>query len=215
MRGMKKVCSIIALFSLFITGCGNSAEIEQLKKENAQLKEQVGTESRDQTEVAQEDTSTSAPASTEVPTEAPTEAPTPVPTVKKLTKREKYEQYAKQVKVKVYNKKVLPKDYDIGRYSEFIELDCKVVNKSKKSIKGIKGMLYIYDQFEDLITTIDWDFSDGAIAAGKTKKFTDYGLEYNQFRDDHNQLYNTKFDDMIFKYEIEQVNFTDGYKLKL
>ena len=38
---------------------------------------------------------------------------------------------------------------------------------------------------------------------------------YNQFRDDHNQLYTTKFDDMIFKYEIERVNFTDGYKLEL
>jgi len=59
------------------------------------------------------------------------------------------------------------------------------------------------------------DFSDGAIAAGTTKKFTDYGLGYNQFRDDHNQLYTIKFDDMIFKYEIERVNFTDGYKLEL
>lgn len=201
-----KTCFAIALFSLFITGCGNNAEMEKLKKENDQLKEQLDLESPAQTEILQENTSTSVPVSTE--------APTPSPTIKKLTKREKYEQYAKQIKVKVYNKKVLPKNYDIGRYLEFIEFDYKVINKSKKSIKGIKGTMNIYDQFDELIMCMDWDISDGTIGANKIKKVTGYGIEYNQFMDEHNKIYNLKYKDMIFKYEIEQVNFSDGYKLK-
>lgn len=214
MNKMKKsYYFVIGLLFLFLTGCGSNAELEQLKKENSQLKEQMSIQNSSPTETAQEDTDT--PIMTEAPSPEPSTPPTPEPTVKKLTKREKYEKYAKQIKVSVYDKKVLPKDYDIGRYSEFIELDYKVVNKSKKSIKGIKGTLNVYDQFEELIMSIGWDISDGTIGAGKTKKITNYGIDYNQFLDSHNQVYNLRYKDMIFKYEMEQVNFSDGYKLKL
>lgn len=62
--------------------------------------------------------------------------------------------------------------------------------------------------------SVDWDISDGTIGAGKTKRVTSYGIEYNQFMDDHNKIYNLKYKDMIFKYEMDQVSFKDGYKLK-
>lgn len=140
---------------------------------------------------------------------------TPVPTKKKLTKKEKYERYAKKVKVKVYDKKNLPIDFNAGRYSPFIEFDYKVINKSPKAVKGIKGILHIYDQFDDKILSLNWDVSVGVIKSGKTKKVTKYGLDYNQFIDTHNKIYNLEYEDIIFKYEIQQINFSDGYKLKL
>lgn len=140
---------------------------------------------------------------------------TPAPKKKKLTKKEKYKRYAKKIKVKVYDKKNLPIDFNVGRYAEFIELDYKVINKSPKAIKGIKGTLKIYDQFDDHIMSINWDVSVGIIGAGKTKKVTNYGLDYNQFMDSHRKVNDLNYEDMIFKFEMEQVNFSDGYKLKL
>lgn len=135
------------------------------------------------------------------------------PKKKKLTKREKYARYAKNIKLKVYNKKNLPADYNAGRFSDFIEIDYKIINKSPKSIKGIKGILRVYDQFDELIIDINWDVSEG-VGAGKTKKITRHGLDYNQFMDDHRKLHDLKFKDLTFKFEAEQINFTDGYKLK-
>ena len=161
-----------------------------------------------------QDTSENEPSSTKTKSDEPTTKPTPKPAKKKLTKKEKYQNYAKKIKIKVYNKKVLPIDFDAGRFSEFIEFDYKVINKSSKAIKGIKGTLYVYDQFDEEITSISWDVSVGEIGAGKTKKVTNYGLDYNQFLDTHNKLYNLEYEDMIFKYEMQQVNFADGYKLK-
>lgn len=162
-----------------------------------------------------QDTSKSISSSKENEPDASTPEPTPEPTKKKLTKKEKYQNYAKKIKVKVYDKKVLPIDYDAGRFSEFIELDYKVVNKSPKAVKGIKGILHVYDQFDEKIISIKWNVSEGEIGSVKTKKVTNYGLDYNQFMDSHQQVHSLEFEDMIFKYEMQQVNFKDGYKLKL
>ncbi|MDE6616001.1 MAG: hypothetical protein K2K35_05490 [Lachnospiraceae bacterium] len=162
-----------------------------------------------------QDTSKSISSSKENETDTSTPEPTPAPTKKKLTKKEKYQNYAKKIKIKVYDKKVLPIDYDVMRFSEFIEFDYKVVNKSPKAVKGIKGILYVYDQFDEKIMSLKWDVSEGEIGPGKTKKVTNYGLDYNQFMDAHQKVHSLEFEDMIFKYEMQQVNFADGYKLKL
>ena len=162
-----------------------------------------------------QNTSKSISSSKENETDTSTSEPTPAPTKKKLTKKEKYQNYAKKIKIKVYDKKVLPIDYDARRFLEFIELDYKVVNKSPKAVKGIKGVLHIYDQFDEKIMSIEWNVSEGTIGSGKTKKVTNYGLGYNQFMDSHQKVHSLEFEDMIFKYEMQQVNFTDGYKLKL
>lgn len=207
MKKSIKLCCVLVMSGIVVMGCGNQdAELEKLKKENTQLKEQMASG-----EAAKNADVSAVPETVPVPTE---EVPAPAPTVKKLTKKERYKQYAEKIKVKVYNKKVLPTNLDIGRYSDFIEIDYKVVNKSPKAIKGIKGTLGIYDQFNEWIMDINWDVSDGKISAGKTRKITSYGIEYNQFMDEHNKLHRLKFEDLIFKYKMEQVNFADGYKLK-
>lgn len=140
--------------------------------------------------------------------------PSTTPKSKKETKKEKYKGYANQIEIKVYDKKNLPVDYNAGRFLEFIELDYKIVNKSPKSINGIKGTLKVYDQFDDLIMSINWNAS-AKVKSGKTKKITNRGIDYNQFMDSHQKLYDLKYKDLIFKYEAEQINFSDGYKLKL
>ena len=192
---MKKMITLLTIAVLVLsTGCSSS------KPQNDNS--------------SQQDTNKSDSSSKETDSSGSAPDPTPAPTKKKLTKKEKYQNYAKKIKVKVYDKKILPIDYEASRFLEFIELDYKVVNKSPKAVKGIKGILHIYDQFDEKIMSIKWNVSDGTIDSGKTKKVTRYGLDYNQFMDSHQKVYSLAFEDMIFKYEMQQVNFTDGYKLK-
>lgn len=190
---MRKLLSFLIIAALILsTGCG-------VEKQNA----------KDASEA------TSQSASSAKKSKPSSSKTTPTPKKKKLTKKEKYQRYAKKIKVKVYNKKNLPIDFNVGRYAEFIELDYKVINKSPKAIKGVKGTLDIYDQFDDFIMSINWDVSVGKIGAGKTRKVTHHGLDYNQFMDNHRKVHDLNYEDMIFKFEMEQVNFSDGYKLKL
>lgn len=189
---MRKILSFLIIAALVLsTGCGT-------EKQNT----------TDTSKATNQSTSSS-----EKP-EPSSSKTTPLPKKKKLTKKEKYQNYADKIKVKVYNKKNLPIDYNVGRYSEFIEIDYKVVNKSPKAIKGIKGTMHIYDQFDDFIMSINWNISIGNIGAGKTKKDTNHGLDYNQFMDSHAKVYDLNYEDMIFKFEMVQINFADGYKLK-
>lgn len=192
---MKKIIPLLTIAILVLsTGCSSSTPQNNNNSSNLQ-------------DTSKKDT-------TPKETEPEKSDPTPAPTKKKLTKKEKYQNYAKKIKIKVYDKKILPTDFDARRFSDFIELDYKVINKSPKAIKGIKGVLYVYDQFDEEIISINWDVSVGTIGSGKTKKITNYGLDYNQFLDSHNKIYNLEFEDMIFKYEMQQINFADGYKLK-
>ena len=162
-------------------------------------------ESKDQT--AKEDGNQSTD-----PTTAP--ASSAAPAKKKKTKEEKYASYAEQIQIEVYDKRNIPADYTAGRFQEFIELDYKVVNKCPKSIKGIKGTLDIYDQFDEHIISMKWDTSD-TIKANETKEFINTGINYNQFIDSHKKLHSLKYKDLTFRYEAKQINFSDGYKLRL
>lgn len=40
-------------------------------------------------------------------------------------------------------------------------------------------------------------------------------INYNQFIDSHKKLHSLKYKDLTFRYEAKQINFSDGYKLKL
>ena len=141
---------------------------------------------------------------------------TPLVTTKPtLSPAERKRKILKKIKVTVYDKKIRPKNYDAGRYSDFIELDYKVENNTKYDIKGIKGILHIKDQFDEKIMDIQCDISIGVIVSGGSKSNTNTGLDYNEFRQAHNKLYSLDYSDLIFEYEIEQVNFTNGKKIKV
>lgn len=200
---MKRIILASFLFSLFcmMIGCGKSGEI--IKQENIEIEKHIN------------ENETILPRVTEEGSISPDTEITPNSNKKKLTKKEKYQEYANQVKIQFYDKKILPEDYDLDRYEDFVELDYKVMNNSPVAIKGIKGVLKIYDQFDVYIMSINWDISVGTIDAKTTKKITNYGFEYDEFDSKDEKVYNLAFEDMIFKYEMEQINFANGYKLRL
>ncbi len=218
---MKKIALLMVCVTLLstITACNNNTELKQLRQENEKLKEQLeeltkGDEgSRDPSSESEnslrpKSTMTASPA----PTLTSTKEPTPEPTKKE---QEKEQEMLKKIEVKVYDKKVLPIDYESGRYSEFIELDFKVKNGTTKTIKGIQGTMEICDQFDETIMNMNWDISEGKIKPGATKKITGWGIDYNQFMNSHQKVYRTAYEDLIFKYHIKQVIYSDGTKVKL
>ena len=105
---------------------------------------------------------------------------------------------------------VLGKNIQKGDYSEFILFPYRVTNNSEKNIKGIEGIMHIYDMFGKSIMDIQWDITNGVIEAHNSMTVNDSGLEYNQFMDTHQKVYATAFEDLVFKYEFITVMFTDG-----
>lgn len=101
-------------------------------------------------------------------------------------------------------------DTSAWRFQPFVELICKIENMTDKDIKGISGKLIVNDLFGKHIITIDWDITGQNIPANGSITQKDYGVEINQFMDEHMRLYNTDYDDLKFEYKVKQIVYTDG-----
>ena len=114
------------------------------------------------------------------------------------------------VSVIVTGKENLPEDIYNGRYSPVVQLTIEVTNLTDKEIQGISGVLRISDLFGKEIIASTCDFTGQTILPGEMATYTDLGLEVNQFMDDHVKLYNERYEDLNFEYEISSIVYTDG-----
>lgn len=101
-------------------------------------------------------------------------------------------------------------DTNAWRFNPFVELVCKIENMTDKEIKGVEGELIVNDLFGKQIVTIGWDITGENIPANGSITQTGYGLEINEFMDDHMKLYNTDYDDLKFDYKVKQIVYIDG-----
>lgn len=115
-----------------------------------------------------------------------------------------------KVSVKVLGKENLPTNYDVGRYSPFIEFKFSVTNNTSKSIRGVQGTLDIQDLFGETIMRSSLDFTGQTIAAGGTATYSDLGIDVNEFMDEHVKLYNEEYKDLKFDYEVTAIVYDDG-----
>lgn len=117
------------------------------------------------------------------------------------------------VTVTPYDKGVVAVDSKYAVYGLYpaVFLGMKVENRTEKDIKGVKGILYIYDMFGDVLTIDDGAFDADAIHAGEVVEYTTQ-WEVHPGDTDLQRLYDAKFDDLTFKFELEQVVYTDGTK---
>ncbi len=115
-----------------------------------------------------------------------------------------------KVAVHVTDKKNLEKNLDAGRYSPRVEFTFDVCNNTSKDIKGIQGILTIKDLFGVDIMSVSLDFTGQTIGANKNVIVSDLGIDINQFKDDHVQLYNTNLSDLKFEYEVTAIVYSDG-----
>lgn len=97
-----------------------------------------------------------------------------------------------------------------SNYSEFVQLPYKVINRYNKEIKGIQGIMHIKDMFDVEIMSVGWDIASTPIPVNGYIEENGFGIEINQFMDDHMKVYNTTYENLIFEYEVTKVLFSDG-----
>jgi hypothetical protein len=95
-------------------------------------------------------------------------------------------------------------------FNPFVELICQIDNMTDKEIKGVSGELTVNDLFGKKIMTIDWDITGEVIPPNGSITQEGYGLEINEFMDEHVKLYRTSYEDLQFEYKLKQIVYTDG-----
>jgi len=115
-----------------------------------------------------------------------------------------------EVVVTVTKKTNLPENWDAGRYSDRVEFTFKVENKTKKTVKGVQGIMTISDLFGEEILSIKCDFTGDTIKPNGSIVVDTLGMDINQFKDSHTELYNADFSDLQFEYVVVNVVYSDG-----
>lgn len=120
-------------------------------------------------------------------------------------------QISAAVSLAIVGKRVLPKNYDVARFSELLVISFAVENRSSKTIRQLKGRARFKDATGDEIGTLNIDI-DEPVAVGKTLKTdTDRGWELNQFRNGSvEKIAGRDFDLMTVTFEPESIAFVDG-----
>ena len=70
------------------------------------------------------------------------------------------EKISSSVTVAVTDKTVLPKNYDVGRYSEMLSIKYAIENKSDKTIRQLKGRVIFKDATGDEVGWLPVDFDE-------------------------------------------------------
>lgn len=122
---------------------------------------------------------------------------------------------SQSVVVAVTDKKVLPKNYSVGRYSEMLVLHYAVENKSPRTVLQLKGRVIFLDATGDKVGSLLVDF-DEPIGPGKTlKTTTGRGWRLSSIgRDDIERIAAREFDSMKVKFEAEAIAFEGGEVLR-
>ncbi|MHB8772998.1 MAG: hypothetical protein ACYC7J_18540 [Syntrophales bacterium] len=122
---------------------------------------------------------------------------------------------ASAVVVAVTDKKVLPKNYDVGRYSEMLLLSYAIENKSDKTIRQLKGRVHFADATGDEVGSLRVDF-DERIGGGKILKTdTGRGWKLNQFMNGNiEKIAARDFSSMKARFEADAIAFEGGEVLK-
>lgn len=117
------------------------------------------------------------------------------------------EQY---VKVYVADKSTTPRNTSQWIFSNYVNMIFEVTNNSDKDIKGVQGVLTVYDLFGVEIISINCDFTGKTIKSGDTITVSDLRYECNDFIDSDMKLYNTNYSDLKWAYKVTSIVYTDG-----
>ena len=119
------------------------------------------------------------------------------------------------VVVAVIDKTVLPKNYDVGRYSELLSVKYAVENKSDKTILQLKGRVVFRDATGDMVGTLHVDFDEPIGARESLTTTTGSGWRINRFMNgDIEKIAGREFSSMKVTFEPESIAFADGEVLK-
>lgn len=117
----------------------------------------------------------------------------------------------KAVLVTLVEKRELPKNYEIKRYSEYQEFKIGVKNTSEKPIAGVAGSLEFVDIFDKTVGGVNFRITEN-IRPGEHVVWTG-GRDYNQFLEQHKAVWNLEVGKYKTRFIPETIIFSDGSKL--
>ena len=117
------------------------------------------------------------------------------------------------VTVTLIAKAELPKDYRLNRYSEYQEFRIGAQNNSDKPIVGVSGEIRFVDVFDKEVGAVSFRISED-IEPGKSVVWIG-GRDYNQFMDEHRNVWNLQEGKYTTRFIPEMVVFEDGTKLSV
>jgi hypothetical protein len=112
------------------------------------------------------------------------------------------------VGVSVKAKRLLPVDYDAGRYSAEVELTAVGENRSDRPVRAYQGTLVVQDLLGNQIIRLAVQ-SQTPLGSHHTQQFSQF-YEINKFDNKDMNFAAEQFDNMVFKWEPEKIVFADG-----
>ena len=87
-----------------------------------------------------------------------------------------------------------------------------IENQGDNNIKGIEGILYVYDMFGNNFMSLTFNMTGFTLLANSSLKLDDWGREINPFIDSDVKLRDSDFVDLSFDFVVSSVVYTDGTK---
>ena len=116
----------------------------------------------------------------------------------------------KHLSITLLNKNFHQAEYGIGDSGDRIDFTFQFTNHLGKDIHAFTGIVLFKDLFERVILRMGLTDESG-LRSGGTNHWKG-GVEYNQFREEHNRLLNIGKNDLIVEFLLERVIYTDGMR---
>lgn len=99
--------------------------------------------------------------------------------------------------------------YETFEKEPFISYQIGIINKVKKDVKGLKGIMIIKDQFDELLLTSEITLTE--LKSLDKKTYTaDWLIPYNSSVEKEEKIYNSKLEDLNITFELEKILYKDG-----
>lgn len=116
------------------------------------------------------------------------------------------------VTVALIAKHELPKNYELGRYSEVQLFKFGIKNKSEKEIAGVSGEMEFIDIFDKKVGSVTFRMAEKIKPGGEVT--WEGGRDYNQFISEHKAVWNLEEGKYKTKFVPSAIVFADGSQLK-
>jgi hypothetical protein len=116
------------------------------------------------------------------------------------------------VGVSVKAKRLLPKDYDAGRYRAEVELTILGENHSDRAVRAYQGTLDVQDLLGNRIILLSVQ-SQTPLTAHHTQRFNQF-FDINQFENKELNFAAEQFENLVFKWQPGKIVFADGTKIE-
>ncbi len=115
------------------------------------------------------------------------------------------------IPVRLTNKRFQAQDWQNGVYEDalWFDVEYKPTRAMGKSTRAVKGALEFADLFGEVKFRLHVTINK-SMRPGRPLATTGVGFEYNQFRDSHEWMRGTSFDDMKIAFRVESIIYQDG-----